>query len=81
MDGHVQSHVAIKKGDMVAQLGGCGGSVWGMWWLSWGDVVAQLGGCGGSVQGMWWLSWLRQLGKPDCNAAVPGLIPAFSTVS
>jgi hypothetical protein len=63
-------------GDVVAQWG-YGGSV-GMWWLS-GDEVAQWG-CGGS-EGMWWLSWLRQLGEPDCNAAVPGLIPASSTVS
>jgi hypothetical protein len=69
--------------DVVAQLvWGCGGSVGGMWWHSWfGDVVAQLRGCGGSVGGMWWLSWLRQLGEPDCNAAVPGSIPASSTVS
>jgi hypothetical protein len=77
--------------DVVAQLGmwwlrwGCGGSVGdvvaklGMWWLRWG--------CGGSVgdvvaqSGMWWLSWLRRLGEPDCNAAVPGSIPASSTVS
>jgi hypothetical protein len=58
------------SGDVVAQWG-CGGSV-GMWWLN-GDVVAQLG--------MWWLSWLRQLGEPDCKAAVPGSIPASSTVS
>jgi hypothetical protein len=46
---------------------GCGGSVVG-------DVVAQL-------MGMWWLSWQRQLGEPDRNAAVPGMIPASSTVS
>jgi hypothetical protein len=37
------------SGDVVAQwgcggsVGGCGGSVLGMWWLRWiGDVVAQL---------------------------------------
>jgi hypothetical protein len=32
----------IRIGDVVAQLWGCGGSVVGMWWLSFGDVVAQL---------------------------------------
>jgi hypothetical protein len=31
---------------------------------------------------MWWLSWLRHdWVEPDCNAAVPGSIPASSTVS
>jgi hypothetical protein len=30
-------------------LRGHGGSVEGMWWLSWGYVLAQLGGGGGSV--------------------------------
>jgi hypothetical protein len=34
---------------------------------SWGDVVAQLA--------------KARLGEPDCNAAVPGSIPASSTVS
>jgi hypothetical protein len=54
-------------------------------WLS-GDVVAQWG-CGGSL-GMWWLRGdvvaqlaKARLGEPDCNAAVPGSIPASSTVS
>jgi hypothetical protein len=66
-----------------------GGSVAGMWWLSWW-------GWGGSVGGMWWLSWgdvvaqfgdvvaqlaKARLGEPDCNAAVPGSILASSTVS
>jgi hypothetical protein len=32
----------LSSGDVVAQLGGCGGSVGELWWLSWGDVVAQL---------------------------------------
>jgi hypothetical protein len=80
-------------GDVVAQFGDVVGSSVGdvvaqsgMWWLSWGcggsvgDVVAQLG--------MWWLSGdvvaqlaKARLGEPDCNAAVPGSIPASSTVS
>jgi hypothetical protein len=38
----------------------------GMWWLS-GDVVAQLA--------------KARLGEKDCNTAVPGSIPASSTVS
>jgi hypothetical protein len=71
------------SGDVVAQRG-CGGSA-GMWWLS-GDVVAQWG-CGGSagmwwlILGMWWLSRLDARVTPDCNAAVPGSIPASPTVS
>jgi hypothetical protein len=35
----------------VAQLRGCGGSVEGMWGLSYGDVGTRLRGCGGSVIG------------------------------
>jgi hypothetical protein len=38
LDGDV---VAQLDGDVVAQLTGCGGSVRGMWWLSW---LRQLGG-------------------------------------
>jgi hypothetical protein len=35
-----------------------------------GDVVAQLAG-------MSWLSKLRHLDEPECNAVVPGSIPAY----
>jgi hypothetical protein len=57
-------------GDVVDQLGGCGGSV------GWG--------CGGSVEGMWWLSWgdvVAQLAKATGRhqteeAVVPGSNPA-----
>jgi hypothetical protein len=49
----------------VAQLG--------MWWLSWG--------CGGSVGDVVAQLAKARLGEPDCNAAVPGSIPAYSTVS
>jgi hypothetical protein len=45
-------------------VGGCCGSV--------GDVGAQWE--------MWWHSWLSPLGEPDCNAAVPGSIPASHSI-
>jgi hypothetical protein len=63
---------------------GCGGSI--------GVVVTQWG-CGGSVgvvvaqSGLWWLTGVvvaqlakARLGEPDCNAAVPGSIPASSSL-
>jgi hypothetical protein len=78
--------VAQLEGMWWLSWWGCGGSVGGdvvaqlvgIWWLSWW-------GYGGSVgldvvahsMGMW---WLRRLSEPDCNAAVPGSIPASSTL-
>jgi hypothetical protein len=66
-----------EVGVVVAQLWGCGGSVVGLWWLSFGVVVAQfrvvvaqLRGCGGSA-----------IKAPDCYAEVPGSIPASPTAS
>jgi hypothetical protein len=61
---------------------GCGGSVvwdvvaqlFGMWWLSCWDVVAQFWDVVAQLA-------KARLGEPDCNAAVPGSIPASSTVS
>jgi hypothetical protein len=43
-------------------------------------VVAQWG-CGGSVRDVVAQLAKARLGEPDCNAAVPGSIPASSTVS
>jgi hypothetical protein len=61
----------VAQWDVVAQLG--------MWWLS-GDVVAQWG-CGDSIGDVVAPLAKARLGEPDCNAAVPGSIPASSTVS
>jgi hypothetical protein len=42
--------------------------------IPFGDVVAQFGDVVAQLA-------KARLGEPDCNAAVPGSIPAFSTVS